>query len=77
LSRGLAFEAKGDHDHAIFDYDRVIRLGPKNSYAFYDRSNAWQAKGDTARAKISTKQSDWDIKRMETERRCRAKLKRH
>ena len=30
----LAYDAKGDHDHAIADYNEAIRLDPKNAIAY-------------------------------------------
>src|SRR5439155_26586183 len=44
--RGLAKEAKGDHDGAIADYNRAIELNPKHASAYNNRGIAKQAKGD-------------------------------
>ena len=37
LSRGNAYDDKGDYDRAIADYNEAIRLDPKNSAAFFNR----------------------------------------
>jgi len=44
--RGLAKEAKGDHDGAIADFNCAIELCPKQPRAYMDRGFAKQAKGD-------------------------------
>jgi lipoprotein NlpI len=48
--RGNAYQAKGDNDRAIQDYDQAIALDSKNAIVFYDRGRAYQAKGDDDRA---------------------------
>src|SRR6266513_1572181 len=45
-SRGLAKEAKGDHDGAIADYNRAIELDPKQPRSYMNRGFAKEAKGD-------------------------------
>jgi tetratricopeptide (TPR) repeat protein len=45
-NRGLAREAKGDHDGAIADYSRAIELDPKQPRVYINRGFAKQAKGD-------------------------------
>jgi Flp pilus assembly protein TadD len=44
--RGLAREAKGDHDGAVADYNRAIDLNPKDAGAYMNRGFAKQANGD-------------------------------
>src|SRR4029077_562879 len=44
--RGLAREAKGDHDGAIADYNRAIDFNPKYAGAYNNLGVAKQAKGD-------------------------------
>ena len=36
-NRGAAYDAKGDYDRAIQDYDQAIRLNPDDADAFNDR----------------------------------------
>ncbi|MBR0709568.1 tetratricopeptide repeat protein [Bradyrhizobium liaoningense] len=49
-ARGAAYNAKGDLDRAIADYDEAIRLNPKDKDAFGLRANAHKAKGDFDRS---------------------------
>jgi lipoprotein NlpI len=49
-NRGLAYNAKGDSDRAIADYNEAIRLDPKDAAAYNSRSIAYNAKGDFDRA---------------------------
>jgi tetratricopeptide (TPR) repeat protein len=48
-NRGFAFEAKGNLDRAIADYDEAIKLDPLSLH-FYRRGGAYQAKGNYDRA---------------------------
>ena len=48
--RGIAYEHRGDHDRAIADFDKAIRLKPDYGYAHYGRGSAYAAKGDPAKA---------------------------
>lgn len=41
LNRGYAFEETGQYDHAIQDYDQVIRLKPNDAKALYNRGHAY------------------------------------
>jgi tetratricopeptide (TPR) repeat protein len=41
---------KGEHDHAIDDYNKAIEINPKDAAAYYNRGNAYEKKGDKARA---------------------------
>ena len=50
FNRGLAYQAKGDYDRAIADYDQVIRLNPEAIHAYNNRGVAYNAKGDHHRA---------------------------
>lgn len=46
-NRGNAHSAKGDHEHAIADYDEAIKLDPKSaSSAYNNRGSARSDKGD-------------------------------
>lgn len=49
-ARGAAYQAKGDLDRAIADYDEVIRLSPKDKDALGLRANAYKAKKDFDRS---------------------------
>jgi tetratricopeptide (TPR) repeat protein len=49
-NRGFAWQAKGDYDRAIADYDQAIRLDPKHTAAYINRGVAWNDKGDLDRA---------------------------
>ena len=44
------FLAKGEYDHAIADYDEIIKLNPKDAVAYYSRGFASQYKADHTRA---------------------------
>jgi Flp pilus assembly protein TadD len=46
FSRGFAFAAKGDHDHAIVEYGDAIRFDPKYATAHNNRGAAYSFKGD-------------------------------
>jgi len=48
--RGIAYQAKGEQDRAIVDYDEAIRIDPKSATAFTNRGNAYFGKGDMQRA---------------------------
>jgi tetratricopeptide (TPR) repeat protein len=47
-NRGNAYRAKGDLDHAVADFDQVIRIYPAHAGALYARGKIKQAKGDRA-----------------------------
>ena len=49
-SRGVAYLAQSDLDHAMADFNEAIRLDPKNAAPYYNRGVAWKAKGDLDRA---------------------------
>ena len=46
FSRGFAYGAKGDFDHAIVAYSEAIRFDPKSPIAYNNRGVAYGAKGD-------------------------------
>jgi len=49
-NRGTAYSSKGDHDHAIQDFNEAIRLNPNNFRAYFDRGQAYNSKDDFDRA---------------------------
>lgn len=46
MRRGNCYYAKHDLERAIADYDRALRLNPKNPGAYDNRANALDARGD-------------------------------
>ena len=40
FNRGIAYQAKGERDRAIADYDKAIALNPKYANAYYNRRRA-------------------------------------
>jgi tetratricopeptide (TPR) repeat protein len=45
VSRGKAWERRGDHDRALADYDQAIRIDPGNSALLHERGRLWQRRG--------------------------------
>ena len=50
MARGDDFNAKGDLDRAIADYDAALKIDPVLVDALNSRAMAWRAKGDRRRA---------------------------
>lgn len=46
FNRAAAYNRKGEYDHAIADYDELIRLYPQNMYAYYCRAYSYYQLGD-------------------------------
>jgi uncharacterized protein YecT (DUF1311 family) len=49
-NRGNAYQAEGDYDRAVADYDQAIQLDPNDPIAFSNRGNAYKRRGDVDRA---------------------------
>jgi tetratricopeptide (TPR) repeat protein len=49
-NRGVEYEIKKDHEHALADQDQAIKIDPKNPAPYNNRGNAYAAKGDYAKA---------------------------
>ena len=49
-TRGDGFNAKGDFDRAIADYDAALKIDPAFIEALNSRAMAWRAKGDRRKA---------------------------
>src|SRR5258708_6548471 len=47
FNRGNAYEAKGQYDLAIQDFDSAIKRNPNDAAAFYSRGSSYFAKGQT------------------------------
>jgi tetratricopeptide (TPR) repeat protein len=50
VARGLAWQAKGNLDHALADYTDAIRLNPRDALTYNNRGLLWREKGDADRA---------------------------
>ena len=49
-NRGVAYDAKGEHDRAIADYTAAIRIDPSLAHTYHNRSFARHRLGDYAGA---------------------------
>ncbi len=49
--RGVVYHGRNEIDRAIADYSEALRLYPRNATALSNRARAYEAKGDSARAK--------------------------
>jgi tetratricopeptide (TPR) repeat protein len=56
-TRGIAYRAKGDLDHATADYHEVIRLDPKLPNAYLELGLAYLYRGNLARAFADVRQA--------------------
>ena len=45
-NRGLSYQAKGDNDRALIDYNEAIRIDPKFPAAYFNRGAVYHAKGN-------------------------------
>ena len=48
--RGIALDAKGEHDKAIVEYSEAIRLDPRSVLAYNGRGVAWAKQGQYDKA---------------------------
>jgi len=49
-NRGIAYQSKGDLEHAIADHSKALQLNPVYAAAYDSRGLAYAAKGDYTRA---------------------------
>ena len=40
-NRGITLSIKGEHDLAIQDFSKVIRIEPQSAHAYYNRGATW------------------------------------
>lgn len=50
VSRGLILNDRGNHDAALSDFDKAIRIDPTNVWALYHRALHYERKGDLTTA---------------------------
>jgi tetratricopeptide (TPR) repeat protein len=50
FNRAAAYNKKREYDHAVADYDELIRLYPRNVYAYYNRAYSHYQLGEVDRA---------------------------
>ncbi len=50
MSRGNAWNVKGDYDRALADYDQSIKLKADDNLTYNNRARAWLGKGEPDRA---------------------------
>jgi len=50
VARGLAWQKRGDLDHALADYTQAIKINPKDALAYNNRGMLWRERGDSDRA---------------------------
>jgi tetratricopeptide (TPR) repeat protein len=68
-NRSNAYAEKGEYDRAIADFDKAIKLKPKDAKAYSNRGNAYREKGDKERAI-----ADYDKAIKLNPRHCQSKL---
>ncbi len=44
--RGMNYNAKKEHDKAIADFSKALELDPKHAFAYKNRADAYEAKGE-------------------------------
>jgi tetratricopeptide (TPR) repeat protein len=50
VTRGNAYQRRGEHDHAVADYEAAIKLDPNSGFAFSSRAGLRYADGEVDRA---------------------------
>ena len=50
VNRGLILSSRENHDGALSDFSKAIRVDPTNAWALYHRANEYELKGDLAAA---------------------------
>ncbi len=50
IPAGNAWKAKREYNNALSDYDKAIRLDPKDAMAYLNRGNVWWAKKEYRKA---------------------------
>ena len=63
-NRGIAYEAKGDYDRAIADYNEAIRLDPKYAVAYNNRGIAYTPRATTTAPSPTTARRSGSIRNM-------------
>jgi len=48
--RGATFAEQDQHDDAIDDFSRAIRINPEHSLGYYNRAMSWEVKGNLDQA---------------------------
>jgi tetratricopeptide (TPR) repeat protein len=49
-NRGAAYEAKGDNERAIADFNKALDIDPRLAKAYYNRAAVYRAKSEIDRA---------------------------
>ena len=55
----MEYARKGEYELAIKDYDEALRLDPKYSIAFHNRSIAYSHRGEVSRALADAFRYQW------------------
>ena len=66
VNRGLIMNNRGNHDAALSDFGKAIRIDPGNVWALYHRANEYEGKGDLPAALGDIKKAINSIRIMAT-----------